>query len=211
MLDCPITRIIWKNSKWPLDISVFRDQPFSAWIKAILHPQQLLSIPKHDIHEFHITATTTMDLIWYAQNSLIHKNTVPNPIILLKEHLVRTSQAHLTAWKLTSTSNLAWTPSHVGFLKANFDVAIRQHMAVAAAVLSDHDGNIIVAVSKKLPLLEVNAGEAQAALLAVQFAFSFDCHSLSLESDSLTVILAINKFSHFSDDSFAPIIGDILL
>jgi hypothetical protein len=38
---------------------------------------------------------------------------------------------------------------------------------------------IIDVVSKKLPLLDVNAGEAHAAaLLAIQFASSFGCHSL---------------------------------
>jgi hypothetical protein len=210
MLDCPIAKIIWRNSKWPLDISVFRNQPISAWVKAILYPHQLLSIPKHYTHEFQVTAAIIMDSIWYARNSLIHKNTIPDPSFLLK-HISNTSRAHLTAWKQTSPSNLAWSPPPKGFLKANFDVAIRQHMAVAAATLSDHDGNIIAAVSKKLPLLEVNAGEAQAALLAIQFASSFGCHSLCLEGDSLTVILAINKVSLFTDWSFAPIIGDIHL
>jgi hypothetical protein len=60
-----------------------------------------------------------------------------------------------------------------------------------------------------LPLLEVNVNEAQAALLAVQFAFDFGCHSLCLEGDSLTMILAINKVSLFTNWSFTPIIEDI--
>ena len=78
-----------------------------------------------------------------------------------------------------------------------------------SATLSDHDRNIIVVVSKKLPLLEVNANEAQAALLEDQFASTFGCHSFCLEGDSLTMILAINKVSLFTNWSFTPIIGDI--
>jgi hypothetical protein len=67
---------------------------------------------------------------------------------------------------------------------------------------------IIVAVSKKLPLLEVNAGEALVALLSVQFASSFGCHSLCY-GDSFTVILGINKVSFSTYWSFPLIIGDI--
>jgi hypothetical protein len=54
-------------------------------------------------------------------------------------------------------------------------------------------------VSKKLPLLEVNAREAHAALLVVQFASSFGYHSLCFEGESLIVILAINKISLFTN------------
>jgi hypothetical protein len=93
--------------------------------------------------------------------------TIPNLAILLKNISSTTSRAHLTAWKLTSPSNLAWTPPPVRFLKANFDVDIRQYMKVVAAVLNCYDRNIIAEVSKKLPLLEVKASEAQSTLLAI--------------------------------------------
>jgi hypothetical protein len=65
---------------------------------------------------------------------------------------------------------------------------------VAAAVISDHEGNICWAVAKKLPLLDINAGEAQAALLAVETAKSFCSFSnILLEGDSLVTILALNN------------------
>jgi hypothetical protein len=70
-------------------------------------------------------------------------------------------------------------------------------MAVAVATLSDHDNSSAQAATLS----------AQAALLAIQFASSFGCHSLCLVGDSLTVILAINKVSLFTDWSFAPIIN----
>jgi hypothetical protein len=62
---------------------------------------------------------------------------------------------------------------------------------------------------KKPSLVQVNAGEAFAALSAFQLTSSFGCTSLCLEGDLLTVILAVNKASLLTDWNFAPIIGDI--
>lgn len=46
LLDCPIARIIWRSSKWPLDTSVFINQPITWWIKAILKPRISAVHPK---------------------------------------------------------------------------------------------------------------------------------------------------------------------
>ena len=46
-------------------------------------------------------------------------------------------------------------PPPPGYLKANFDVAIRPNFAVAAATLSDSSGSVISACSKKLLSLDV--------------------------------------------------------
>jgi hypothetical protein len=57
----------------------------------------------------------------------------------------------------------------MGCVKANFDVAVKNSFAMAAAVLSDDLGNIVVAASQKLVSTNVLQGEAAAALLAVFF------------------------------------------
>lgn len=82
-------------------------------------------------------------------------------------------------------------------------------MAVAAAVLNDSNGSIIVAVSQHFPQLDVNVGEAHTALLlAVNLACSYGFNTLHLECDSLIIILS-NKVITFYDWNFAPTIGDI--
>lgn len=62
----------------------------------------------------------------------------------------------------------SWTCHPIGVLKLNFDVAVRNSFMVAADVIMDHVGEIILAFAKKLPLLDINASEANAALLVVK-------------------------------------------
>jgi hypothetical protein len=50
--------------------------------------------------------------------------------------------------------------------------------------------------------------KAFAAALAVNMDSSFDCNSLSLEGESLTIISAINSAASSSDWNFSSIIGE---
>ncbi|GLT71435.1 hypothetical protein SLA2020_434520 [Shorea laevis] len=85
----------------------------------------------------------------------------------------------------------SWNPPPIGFIKFNFDVAVRRDFMVAAATVSDHDGSLLWATAKKIPLMDINAGETQAALLAVETATKFYPSSkLILEGDSLMTITA---------------------
>jgi hypothetical protein len=118
-------------------------------------------------------------------------------------------KANITAWREFSSSSEDWAPPPSGSLEANLDVAICPNFAVAAAVLSDHEGNIIAASSKRLPPLEASIGEAQAALLSINLVLFNGCFSLFLEGDSLLSILATNKAHLFTDWSCAAIISDI--
>jgi hypothetical protein len=90
----------------------------------------------------------------------------------------------LSAWKNSSTSPEDWTPPSRGSLKTNFDLAVWPLFNVVAAVLSDHEGNILVASSEKLPPYEASVGKAQAALLAAHLAISIGCPSHIIEGDS---------------------------
>jgi hypothetical protein len=100
--------------------------------------------------------------------------------------------------------------STFGYLKLNFDVAVRSNYMVAAAVISDHDGSLLWTVARKLPLLDINAGEASAALLAVETANCYYPSSkLILEGDSLATILALNNPSYCTDWSSSGIIADV--
>jgi hypothetical protein len=67
----------------------------------------------------------------------------------------------------------------------NFDVAV-------TAVITDHDEIILSVVARRLPSLNVNAGEVNVALLAVKTAVNLSSQIL-LEGDSLVIISALNN------------------
>ena len=60
-------------------------------------------------------------------------------------------------------------------------------------VLSDSNGKIIHATTKRLSTIDASIGEAQAALLASQIASSLGIYSLILEGDAINIILAIQQ------------------
>jgi hypothetical protein len=70
----------------------------------------------------------------------------------------------------------------------------------------------LVAVSTlKLKMMDVNIGEAKAALLATNLALSLNARQLILEGDSLITISAINKPNLMRDWHIDPIIRDVFL
>jgi hypothetical protein len=134
------------NIAWPLNTNSFASLPIACWTKALLKPTSFLGIPRRAIFDFQLNALITMDNIWLARNKLVHKGTKPDPKSALK--LINNSVSHhLAAWKSNADCADDWSPPPMGLLKANFDVAIRPHFAVAAAILRDHNGEILAACS----------------------------------------------------------------
>jgi hypothetical protein len=95
-LSCPLSRIMWQNSLWPLHTVSFSYMPFVDWIKALLRPHFSLGIPVQDVHNFQISALVLMDQIWFARNKLIHEAITPVPLTTLK-CIKNTAQHHLLA------------------------------------------------------------------------------------------------------------------
>ena len=72
---------------------------------------------------------------------------------------------HLSGWKNAFPPSL-WLPPCLGMIKGNFDVAVRDSFEVAAAVVSDTSGNVILAATLKLFGSDVLQEESTAALFA---------------------------------------------
>lgn len=166
-----------------------------------------MAIPIHEVRQFQLFAAITLDHIWYVRNQLVHNEIQP---VLAKslQQISITVKHHNLAWAEAKYSSL-WSPPLPGAIKANFDVAVKSDFAVAAMVLSDSNGNIVQAVTKRLSTTDAAIGEAQAALLAVQCAASFGVYSLILEGDAINIILAIQQPDLFQDWNFASIISDV--
>jgi hypothetical protein len=170
-LDCILAKALWRSSTWPLDYSSFADLSIGCWVKAILHPHEILHIPIFEVENFQLSVVIALDAIRGAKNNRVHNNVTPH-FHNLAIQVQKSIDIHQQAW--TAKDLIAsWNPPPLGFFKINFDVAVRPNYMVAAAVISDHDGSLLWATAKKLPLLDINAGEAHAALLAVETATSF--------------------------------------
>jgi hypothetical protein len=123
-----------------------------------------MPIPKVDIRLFQLHAAITMDHIWFVRNKLVHDNIQPKPIESI-QIIANSVQVHKKAWSDSALSS-TWVPPFPGNFKANFDVAVKNDFSIAAMVLSDSNGKIINAATKRLSTTDATIGEAQAALLA---------------------------------------------
>jgi hypothetical protein len=119
----------------------YSSEPISDWVIAILSPVSSFGIPKYDVRNFQLFVALTLDLIWRCRNLLIHKGVQPSPIKAI--HQISCSyKFHLEARNVIALPAL-WLPPTIGWVKVNFDVAVKGSFAVAAAVISDERGDIV--------------------------------------------------------------------
>jgi hypothetical protein len=168
-LECDLATSLWSLSSWPNVIGGFVSRPISEWILALLSPIVVLGVAKNEVRKFQLFASLVLDFIWKARNLLIHEGTVFSASQAFFQ-VSRTLNFHVVAWKDCILPSL-WAPPTVGWIKANFDVAVTHSFAVAAAILSDDSGNIIAAASQKLIYRDALQGKQQ--LLSWLFAWLF--------------------------------------
>jgi hypothetical protein len=208
-LECDLARILWRYSPWPISFLAYSSKPISKWVIVVLSPVSSFGIPKYNVRKFQLFVALTLDLIWRFMNLLIHKGVQPSPIKAI--HQISCSyKFHLEAWNVIALPAL-WLPPAVGWVKVNFEVAVKGSFAVAATVISDERGDIVGAATQKLHCTDALQGETHAALLAICLAESLGCRLVVLEGDALLVALAINNHSLFSSWNFANCLADVSL
>ena len=97
---------------------------------------------------------------------------------------------NLINWKVT------WTAPNVGWLKANWDMAINkdQGRVGISVIIRDEKGRVVVAMSRtRLGLLEPTTGEALGAFQATRLILELGWHNIILEGDAKQIVVAINS------------------
>jgi hypothetical protein len=104
--------------------------------------------------------------------------------------------------------NTIWQPPPIGWLKFNFDAAIRHDKVTAATCCQTDSGDLFFACSKILPVGDSLWGEAQAALLAISSAQDMGCKYALFEGDALSIVEAFSRKSEDTDWNIRGIIDD---
>ena len=126
---------------------------------------------------------------------------------LIGEYFNANSQPSQRAPRLT---RVRWCPLPEQYYKGNFDATFFYASGCAGigVVFRDHMGQVIVALSQKIPLVQtLELAEALAAGRAVGFALELSLFSVKLEGDCSRVISALNAsksyntlFGHVTDE-----------
>ena len=96
-------------------------------------------------------------------------------------------------------ARVCWCPPPEQYYKGNFDAAFFDASGCAGigVVFRDHTGQVIAALSQKIPLVQtVELAEALATRRAVGFALELSLFSVELEGDCSRVISALNALKY---------------
>jgi hypothetical protein len=116
--SCPITRVIWRNSFWPLDILALHISFMFDWLNIILH-LEMIGIPLVDTHFFQIFAMVACDRIWFSRNKAFHEGLIPNALFV-SSSVNQVSRAHFSTWSnKTSSIKQVWKKPDSGCFKIN--------------------------------------------------------------------------------------------
>jgi hypothetical protein len=117
----------------------------------------------------------------------------------------------LKAWTEVLTPGIRktiWQPPPIGWLKFNFDAAIRHDKVTAATCCRTDSGDLLFICSKILLVGHSLWGEAQAALLAISSAQDMGCKYVLFEGDALSIVEAFSRKSEDTDWNIRGIIDD---
>lgn len=207
--NCDIARVVWRNSPWPLDSTVFNFPSMMDWIKTIISPYGPLGINNEDLHHFQIFAAVLCDLLWFYRNKAYHEGLLFDAL-MISRNINRITSEHLKAWTLIPIPLEKWKSPPVSWFKINFDTAIRNTHSAQAAVCRNHFGNIIKMVTEVNPTCSPNLGEAIAAKLAFKLASTLKLNRVIIEGDSQIVISGLSQPGLTQDWRIHPFIINII-
>ena len=148
---------------------------------------------------FSLLATITCDPIWWSKNKLIFED-LSNPPNRLIVDINRSFKSHSEAWlsifastasQLFASTASQWHPPQTGWIKFNFDTAIRPNATIITVVDRDPNGMNISICTAKEPSQSPVWGEVKAALLAMSTAINLGYKFVIFEGRAKVVIESI--------------------
>ena len=173
----------------------------------------VLGIHGEKAKEFTLLVALTCDIIWMERNHIRIDGGHADPM-LISSKVSRSFKEHKSAWQSISSfiyQSQSWSAPPRGWVKCNFDAAVKENMLVYAMVVRDEEGSILKAWAQE----DVAGGplwaKAKVALFPIICSKQAGFKKLILEGDSLTAVNAINDPKRVHPWVIGPIVEDILL
>ncbi|KAG6730571.1 hypothetical protein I3842_01G087100 [Carya illinoinensis] len=193
-IECPISRILWSQSNWLLNLSSLGLNSMKDWIQFILYPMRKLGLTSQEDHHFKIFAGLILGFIWRLRNDLVHNQKE----FLLQKISLRLNlsyEENLQAWKenTNTKSGKKWQNPCTNHICISFDAVVRNSFSLALVVSRNSIGNVIEIWTEENPTITLVIAEALAAKLAFKMAEFINTSHISLVGDSQLVISSISK------------------
>ena len=191
LFECPFAIIVWRHTNIPINLSSIPPKSTSEQVKSILNPVCLLGLYPSVGPSFSLLATITCDPIWWSKNKLIFED-LSNPPNRLIVDINRSFKSHSEAWlSIFASTASQWHPPQTGWIKFNFDTAIRPNATIITVVDRDPNGMNISICTAKEPSQSPVWGEVKAALLAMSTAINLGYKFVIFEGRAKVVIGSI--------------------
>nr|XP_023927580.1 uncharacterized protein LOC112038979 [Quercus suber] len=211
-LQCDWASQIWLLAPWPLNLQNIGNISICVWIKIILYPKGLLGLDDCDVKYFQLYALIVLDQIWVTRNKIRFEGKSSNPLELSRQ-ILRSYEEHKQAWKDKLHSpirKVEWKPPPYGWVKLNFDVAVREEKISLAIVGRDDKGVLVFAWTEQIEPSSPLVGKAKAALCAIKRAIENGFSKIIVEGDAWNVIDPLSSAGKTPHWSIMEVITDIL-
>ncbi|KAK9283424.1 hypothetical protein L1049_011666 [Liquidambar formosana] len=191
-MECQVSKVLWLCSRWALRLDSFHHLSLEDWLIIILLNGLGLCLDSSDAKHFLIFAAVLMDMTWFSCNRVVFDKVELNPTELLLS-IEKLSLEHLHSCysryrPVEAHSKPIWIPPPQGWVKINFDVAIRHSLSVLAAIFRDSAGHFLFAWTSLDGPLEPMVAEAKVACFALSNAWSSHLFNIILEGDAAVVL-----------------------
>ncbi|KAI4332285.1 hypothetical protein L6164_017207 [Bauhinia variegata] len=160
-LQCSFVRSLWFTSPWGLQTDHYSGLRMSCWFNFLTnHSKELL-----------LYASVMMDKVWDERNRIAYASNSNSPDILRVANSILVTYFEMKSKLLPDMQDVVDVircPD--GWFQAYFDVAMTEEESWAAALLLNHEGNLIGARTRKLSTKFLLEQEALALELAVELA-----------------------------------------
>ncbi|KAI4332273.1 hypothetical protein L6164_017196 [Bauhinia variegata] len=161
-LQCSFVRSLWFTSPWGFRTDHYSGLRMPRWFNFLTnHSKELL-----------LYASVMMDKVWDERNRIAHASNSNPPDILRVANSILVTYFEMKNKLLPDMQEVVdvfMCPD--GWFKAYFDVAMTEEESWAAALLLNHEGNLIGARTRKLSTKFLLEQEALALELAVELAY----------------------------------------
>ena len=181
--DCSFTKKVWSTSNIPFDSNGLSFMHFKDFLLHLIFKQHMCS-------ELLELIVTTAWSIWFNRNKTRLGNACQSPHEIIHKArvlLLEYQHAHLRPPLFKNDSDTRWVPPVFPWYKVNVDAVVFSNLGTTriGVIIRDHEGSVIAAMSKRLPLsLGPLEAEAKAMDEAVLFAWEVRIRDIIFETDS---------------------------
>ena len=213
-LQCLRTSQVWLLAPWSLNMSNLPHIDIIEWIKCIIDPKTKLGIRYEESLHFQLYASVVCDRIWMQRNKARMGEDI-GLVVDLARKIQSSFNEQKAVWdevrgKKLKLIGLSWIPPPVGWVKLNFDAAIRENKTTVVVVGRDNHGRVVLAWTDILDSGSPLWGEAKAAYVEVNKAVEAGLKRVIIEGDAWNVIDPLKDKKSSSEWTIDVILQNIL-